>query len=286
VWGSPVGDEHAYRDILLGSRVPVFRTFGNCVDAVRAWLDFHAFADAYSSPFAKPVLRPAPAAKAARAVLDGAGTGRRALTERESKDLLRAYGISVTRDELTTSARAAVKAAEAIGLPVVLKASGDFPHKSDLGLVKVGLTSAKEVRDAYAEIVERAGARADGVLVCEMVGDGVETVVGVSHDELFGPTIMFGLGGVFVEVLRDVTFRVPPFAKAEARRMVEEVRAFPLLRGARGRPPADVNALVDVIMKVQRLAVDLASDITELDINPLVVRKKGAIALDALAIRA
>jgi acyl-CoA synthetase (NDP forming) len=117
-----------------------------------------------------------------------------------------------------------------------------------------------------------------------MVTGGVETVVGVAQDDLFGPTVMFGLGGVFVEVLEDVTFRVPPFDRAEAMRMVQEVKGFPLLTGARGRPKADVKALVDVILKVQRLALDLSGELAELDINPLVVLPKGAVALDALAV--
>ncbi|HEY2814854.1 MAG TPA: acetate--CoA ligase family protein, partial [Acidimicrobiales bacterium] len=118
----------------------------------------------------------------------------------------------------------------------------------------------------------------------EMVQGGIECVVGVSQDDLFGPIVMFGLGGVFVEVFEDVSFRVPPFDAAEARRMVDEVRGSALLRGARGRAKGDIQALVDVIMKVQRLAVDNADRLTELDINPLVVLPKGAIALDALAI--
>jgi acyl-CoA synthetase (NDP forming) len=282
IWGSPVGDEDAYRQVLLGSRVPVFRTFSNCVHAVKAWLDYHAFADRYRSPFAKPVLRPSAAAKDARVALEQAGPR---LLEREAKDLLRAYGIPVTSDVVATTAREAVRAAETIGYPVVLKASGDFPHKSDRGLVRVGVPTAKAVRDAYAEIIDRAGGDAEGVLVCEMVTGGVETVVGVTHDSLFGPTVMFGLGGVFVEVLGDVTFRVPPFDAAEARRMVQEVQAWPLLTGVRGTRPADVKALVDVIMRVQRLAVDLHADIAELDVNPLVVRERGAVALDALAVR-
>ena len=132
------------------------------------------------------------------------------------------------------------------------------------------------------------------MLVCEQITGGVETVVGVAPDDLFGPVVMFGLGGVFIEVLRDVTFRVPPFGRDEARRMVAEVKGYPLLCGARGRPKADIAALVDVIMKVQRLAVDLHADLAELDINPLAVlptarsgrarNQHGAIALDALAI--
>jgi acyl-CoA synthetase (NDP forming) len=112
----------------------------------------------------------------------------------------------------------------------------------------------------------------------------VETVVGASQDELFGPVVMFGLGGVFVEVLEDVTFRVPPFGRDEARRMLDEVQGAALLRGARGRPKADRNALVDVIMKVQRMAMDLHAELAELDINPLAALPKGAVALDALAV--
>jgi acyl-CoA synthetase (NDP forming) len=123
------------------------------------------------------------------------------------------------------------------------------------------------------------------VLVCETVNDGVETVVGVAPDPLFGPVVMVGLGGVFVEVLEDVSFRVPPFGRDEAERMVRELRGFPLLRGARGAKPSDLGALVDAIMKVQRLAMELAHDVRELDINPLIVRPRGAVALDALVVR-
>jgi acyl-CoA synthetase (NDP forming) len=124
----------------------------------------------------------------------------------------------------------------------------------------------------------------DGVLVSEMATGGVETVLGVARDELFGPVLMFGLGGIAVEVFGDVAFRVPPFDRTEAGRMVREVRSFPLLAGTRGRPKADLRALVDAIMKVQRLAVDLANDIAELDINPLLARPDGVVALDALVV--
>jgi acyl-CoA synthetase (NDP forming) len=127
---------------------------------------------------------------------------------------------------------------------------------------------------------------AEGVLVSEQVEPGVETVVGIAQDDLFGPTVMFGIGGVFLEVLKDVTFRVPPFDRAEARRMVGEVRGLALLEGARGRPKADIRAVVDVIMKVQRLAVDLHDEVAELDINPLVALPHRAVALDALVVRA
>ncbi len=122
-------------------------------------------------------------------------------------------------------------------------------------------------------------------MVCEMLTDGVDTLIGVSTDELFGPVVTFGLGGIFVEVFGDVTFRVPPFSEEEARRALEELKGMTVLRGARGQRPADVDALVDTIMKVQRLAMDLAQDVRALDINPLRVRARGALALDALVVK-
>jgi len=193
---------------------------------------------------------------------------------------------------LCESATAAVRAAQSLGFPVVMKVSSpDLLHKSDLGLVKVGVDSAKQVRAIYDELMTRARraggkrVRIDGVLVSEMVTGGVETVVGVSQDPLFGPVVMVGLGGIFVEVLKDVTFRVPPFDRDEAERMLHELQGFPLLEGVRGGKPVDVGALVDVVMKVQRLALDLAGDVAELDVNPLVVRPRGAVALDALVVK-
>jgi acyl-CoA synthetase (NDP forming) len=193
---------------------------------------------------------------------------------------------------LCESAAQAVDAAKRIGYPVVMKVSSSaLTHKSDLGLVRLGVGSAREVRAAYDELMHKARRAAgkrgpiDGVLVSETVSGGVETVVGASQDPLFGPVVMVGLGGVFVEVLQDVSFRVPPFDRDEAGRMVRELQGSPLLDGARGQKPADFDALVDVIMNVQRLAMDLAGDVRELDINPLVVRPRGAVALDALVVR-
>jgi acetate---CoA ligase (ADP-forming) len=295
VWGSPVGTEPAYTDVLLSSSLPVFRSFANCVTAVRAYLDYWSFAQRYRSAFDDAPTEPLPAAKRARARLADAGPGG-ALSEHESKQLLKTYGIKPSRDVVCGSRSEAVRAAATIGYPVVMKVSSpDLLHKSDLGLVEVGVGSAADVRTAYDALLRkarRAGgkrARIDGVLVSEMVTGGVETVVGVSHDDLFGPVVMVGLGGIFVEVLDDVTFRVPPFGRDEAARMLRELHGFPLLEGVRDQKPADVDALVDVIMKVQRLAMDLADPargpaLSELDINPLVVRTRGAVALDALVV--
>jgi acyl-CoA synthetase (NDP forming) len=289
VWGSPVGTEMAYRDILLSSdRVITFRSFPNCVAAVRAYLDHHRFTGAYMSPFGGPATSvPSEAGATARGLL----AGRTSLSEHTSKEILRAYGIPVTDDRLATTADEAVAAFKALGgNPVVLKACGPtLAHKSELGLVKVGVESDDEVLFTYADLHGRGVERfpdLEGVLVCPMVEGGVETVVGVASDPLFGPTVLAGLGGVFVEVLKDVSFRVPPFDEPEARRMLDELRGRALLDGVRGAEPADVDALIDIIVKVGRLSLDLADILAELDINPLVIRPKGrgAIALDALVV--
>ncbi|MFJ2514261.1 acetate--CoA ligase family protein [Streptomyces griseoviridis] len=287
VWGSPVGTEPAYREVLLGSsRVATFRTVGNCITAVRAYLAHHRFTAGYRSPFDEAPRTPSPSFRKARALMRPG----QQLSEHAAKQLLRAYGIRVPREQLVTSAAAAVRAAGLVGYPVVMKASGArIAHKTELGLVRIGLTSASQVRDAYRELTDTArfeGVALDGVLVCQMVERGVEMVVGVTHDELFGPTVTVGLGGVLVEVLRDVAVRVPPFGEDEARNLLGDLRGRALLDGVRGRPPADVEALVEVILRVQRMALELGSDLAELDINPLVVleRGQGAVALDALAV--
>ncbi|MFF1394515.1 acetate--CoA ligase family protein [Streptomyces sp. NPDC058287] len=287
VWGSPLGTEDAYRETLLGSsRLATFRTFGNCITAVRAYLDHHRFTAAYRSPFTDAPRTPSPSFRKAQALMRPG----RQLSEHAAKQLLRAYGIRVPREQLVTSAAAAVRAAGQVGYPVVMKASGArLAHKSDLGLVKVGLTSASQVRDAYRELTDIAryeGLDLDGVLVCQMVERGVEMVVGVTQDDLFGPTVTVGLGGVLVEVLRDTAVRVPPFAEDQARAMLDELRGRPLLDGMRGAPPVDLDALVEVVLRVQRMALELGDELAELDINPLMVlpRGQGAVALDALAV--
>ncbi|WP_119583183.1 acetate--CoA ligase family protein [Streptomyces europaeiscabiei] len=287
VWGSPVGTEAAYRETLLGSsRVATFRTFANCITAVRAHLDHTRFTSAYRSPFDEAPRSPSPSFRKAKALMRPG----QQLSEHAAKQLLRAYGIRVPREQLVTSAAAAVRAASLVGYPVVMKASGArIAHKTELGLVKIGLTSASQIRDAYRELTDIAryeDVSLDGVLVCQMVERGVEMVVGVTHDDLFGPTVTVGLGGVLVEVLRDSAVRVPPFAEDQAHAMLAELRGRALLDGVRGAPPADVDALVEVVLRVQRMALELGDEIAELDINPLMVlpRGQGAVALDALAV--
>jgi acyl-CoA synthetase (NDP forming) len=292
VWGSPSGEEPAYKETLLKSDVPTFRSFTNAVMAAKAYFDHHRFVDGYRSAFARPARRPSPAAERARRLVVPRGRPRPSgttLSERESKALLKAYGIAVPTEVVATSAAEAVRAAGRTGYPVVLKVvSADIPHKSDLGLVEVGVRSDAEVRRAFRRLIETAallapGAAVEGVLVAEQV-EGAETVLGIAQDELFGPVVMFGLGGVLVEVLADVTFRVPPFGAGEAARMLDELAGSALLKGVRGRPPADRRSLVEAIMAVQRLAVDLSDEVAELDINPLLAGERGAVAADALVV--
>ncbi|CAM5234869.1 hypothetical protein SALBM311S_12479 [Streptomyces alboniger] len=233
VWGSPVGTEPAYREVLLGSsRVATFRTVANCITAVRAHLDHHRFATGYRSPFDSAARTLSPSFRKARALMRPG----QQLSEHAAKQLLRAYGIRVPREQLVTSAAAAVRAAGLVGYPVVMKASGArIADKTELGLVKIGLTSASQVRDAYRELTDIAryeDVPLDGVLVCQMVERGVEMVVGVTHDDLFGPTVTVGLGGVLVEVLRDTAVRVPPFGEEQARDMCAELRGGPSSTGS------------------------------------------------------
>jgi acetyltransferase len=167
--------------------------------------------------------------------------------------------------------------------------SADISHKTEAKAVKLNVADAAGVAAAYDEILKnskayKADARIDGVLVQEMVGGGIEAIVGISNDALFGPAVMFGLGGIFAEVLKDVSFRLAPITPAMAREMVEEIKGYPVLAGARGKPAADVDALVDTLVKLSALAVDLKDSVGELDINPLIVMPKGrgVKAADAL----
>ncbi len=276
VWGSPVGDEEAYRNVLLKSDIPVFRTFANAVAAAKAYFDYHAFRKRYRSPFSKPVMKASPSAKLGRELLRG--------DEATSMQLLQEYGIDTPNFQVVTSPKEATKVAALFRGPVVMKVlSPDISHKSERGLVRIGVDSPDEAKKVFKKFM-KAAPDADGVIVAEFIPGGVETVVGISHDELFGPVVMFGLGGIFVEVLKDVTFRVPPFGRDEARRMLEEVQGAALLSGVRGRPKVDRTALVDVIMRVQRMAMDLNAELAELDINPLAALPDRAVALDALAV--
>ena len=204
----------------------------------------------------------------------------------ESMELLDAYGIPTPEGEVVSDPAAAVEVAEAIDGPVAMKiVSPAISHKSDIGGVEVGVKQS-DVRSTYGDIVSRArnyqpDAPIIGVQVQEMVDldAGTETIVGVNRDPQFGPLVMFGLGGIFVEIMEDTSFRVAPVSEPEVREMLGEIRAAPLLHGARGRTPADVDALVTVIQRVSQLVTDFPA-ITELDVNPVVAMPDGVAAVD------
>lgn len=211
------------------------------------------------------------------------------LTEIESKELLKEAGIPVVEANLARTKKEAVALSKRMGFPVVLKiVSPDVIHKSDSGGVKLGLSNATQVGNAYSEILSAVKkhypkAKIQGVSVQKMARNGVEVIVGMTKDAQFGPVLMFGLGGVLVEVLKDVSFRIVPLVKRDAREMVREIKGYPLLEGYRGQEPADVALLEDLILKVSDF-VDKSPEIKELDINPIFAYKNGAVAVDARVI--
>jgi acyl-CoA synthetase (NDP forming) len=208
------------------------------------------------------------------------------LAEPEAVRLLAEYGIAYPEYGYAQSAEEAVDIAERIGYPVVLKlVSPDAVHKSEVGGVALGVNDVGSVALAYEGIVRSvqahvAEARVLGMMVCKEALPGLEVIVGGLKDAMFGPALMFGLGGIFAEVLRDVTFRVVPIERADAEEMIREIRGYPLLAGTRGHGGYDVAALVDLLLAVSRLMAE-RSEIEELDLNPVRVYERGLMALDA-----
>ncbi len=221
-----------------------------------------------------------------------AARGRRVLSEFESGRLLREYGVPTPEGVVVATAEEAAAAAERLGYPAVLKiASADIPHKSDIGGVALGIASANAAREAFERVMANARAKAphakiDGVLVQKMLKPGTEVIIGVNNDPQFGPAVLVGLGGVFVEVFRDTALLPAPFSRDEALAMLDELKAIPLFKGYRGKAPLDLEALAGVIANIARLAAERRDEIVELDVNPVFVyeRGQGVCAADALAI--
>jgi acyl-CoA synthetase (NDP forming) len=240
---------------------------------------------------AAPRLLAPPTAKAEAARLIGMAAGT-ALTEREAKAVLALYGIPIVAERLAASREAAVAAAEEIGFPVVLKAeSPDLLHKSEADVIRLNLGNAAEVATAYDAICARIAAldpppRLHGVLVQQMVPPGVEIVVGGRVDPQFGPLVVVGLGGVFVELLNDTALAPAPIAAREAEALLRQLRAFRLLEGYRGLPPTDLAALCDIICRVGEFITDQGDLVAELDVNPLICNGSNITAVDALIVRA
>ncbi len=212
--------------------------------------------------------------------------GRNYLLEPEAKMVCMEYGIPVTRFKVALTLDEASRFADQIGYPVVLKiVSPDVLHKSDVGGVMLDLKKTAEVKDAYEKILanvkkHKPDAKIVGVLVQEMAPSSTEVIVGSTKDPQFGPAIMFGLGGIFVEILKDVTFRIAPLSETDAKEMITEVKGYPILKGYRGQPPADTDAIVKILMNASRLVMD-HMEIKELDLNPIIVYQKGAKTVDA-----
>jgi len=270
--------------------VPVYRNTLSCLKAVRAAMAYGQFLRDRSQQ-ARLSERPEniDVSSAREQIQASQGT----LTERASKGVLAAYGFPVTREALARKVVDAVRLAREIGGEVALKIeSADIAHKTEAGAIRLHVNGDKAVRKAFAEVMTAAktykpDAKLDGVLVQQMAPAGVEIMLGLVADPVFGPVVVAGLGGIHVEVLRDLTYRVAPIAHSEAHAMLRELRGYKLLEGVRGQAPRDIEALCDLIVRLSWLGHDLRDDIAELDINPLALYEQGAGArvIDALIVK-
>jgi acetate---CoA ligase (ADP-forming) len=282
LWTGKCSDDASLTpEVLVSEGHAVYRDALPCMKALRAAMQYAEFRRKRAQPAPK---RPAgiEAQKARKLLKPGT------MTEADSKALLACYGLPVTQEFVARSADEAAKVQGTVALKI---SSPDIPHKTEAKAIRLSVSGPDAVRRAYAEVVAAAkaykpGARIEGVLVQEMVTEGHEILVGVSRDPTFGPVVTVGLGGIYVEILKDVAFRLPPVARSEAVEMLRELKAWPLLEGARGRDPSDVDALAECIERVSWLAVDLGDRIAELDINPLRVLPKGVRVVDALVVGA
>ncbi|MEK3853911.1 acetate--CoA ligase family protein [Cytobacillus sp. FSL H8-0458] len=212
------------------------------------------------------------------------------LSEFEASEVLEAYGIPTAKKALAVTAEEAVLHANQIGYPVVMKIdSKDIPHKTEANGIRLQIQNDQEVLQAYTDILQSAknynpDAMISGISVHEMLPKGTEVIVGVTKDPAFGPVIMFGLGGIFVETFKDISFRAAPLSRQDAAEMIEEIKANAILKGARGKAAADIDAIIDVLLKVSELIQDSDGLIEELDINPMIVYENGIKAADALIV--
>ncbi|MBI3329130.1 MAG: acetate--CoA ligase family protein, partial [Nitrospinae bacterium] len=277
---------------LKEAKIPVFQSPERLARALRSKINYHRWRDRCLKD--GPVQVPPLTAAQGEAVRRLSSLGRRTLTEHEAKQFLAHWDVPETREEQATTVDAAAAGARLIGYPVVLKVeSPDIPHKTEAGVLRVGVQSEAELRQAYDEILRNArryasNARVLGVLVQEMVRGGTEVIVGLSQDPLFGPILLFGMGGIFVEVYEDVVLRACPITRSDAQEMLQEVKGARLLQSFRGQPAADVEALTEVLLRVSRLGMQCAREIQEVDLNPLVIlpRGQGVKAVDTLVVLA
>ncbi|MFX1525273.1 MAG: acetate--CoA ligase family protein [Promethearchaeota archaeon] len=204
------------------------------------------------------------------------------LTEFESKELLKEIGIKIPAQSLTSSKEETLAAAEKIGFPVVLKLMAeDVVHKSDTGAVKLNLKSKEDVEEAYETLMKIPSESDKKISVQSMADDPItELIIGMTTDPQFGPALMFGIGGILVELLEDVSFRIAPITEYDANEMIKEIKGFPILDGYRGKPKADLDAIVNTLMKISELVVE-HEEINEMDLNPVFIYEKDLICVDA-----
>jgi len=278
--------------ILIQGGVQIYKSPVRAVRAMGALMNYSTFRNKYltRSGSSTALTIPDHIRQQAHSLLKKA---KQNLTEHQGKELLAKYGIQVTTEEVATSAEHATKISESIPFPLALKIdSPDILHKTEAGGLKLNIKNQKELITAYNEVLVNAKnynpqAHINGVLIQEMVLGGTEVIIGLKNDPQFGPTIMFGLGGIFVEILKDVSLRVAPIGREDALEMIREIKSYKILAGARGREKADINAIADVLVRVSKMAIDLEDQIAELDINPLLVlpEGQGVRVADALVIK-
>ena len=273
--------------ILEDKDIPIYPTPERTVAAANALVSYGALKRTPHKGITEPTVHLESSKRKVSKAFERVKLERRGvLMEHESKEVLRAYLIPTTREKVAKAAEEAVSFAEDIGYPVVLKVcSPQITHKSEAGGVIIGLKTSEEVSAAFREVMENArkyspNVEVVGVSVQNMAPPGQEVIVGMIKDAQFGSVLMFGLGGVFAEVLKDVAFRLAPLSRADALEMIREVKGFEILNGLRGREPADLNAIVDTLLKVSKLVEGFPA-IREMDINPVLVYRKGAVAVDA-----
>jgi acetyltransferase len=291
LWVGGCTDDSAFtaKD-LVKAGVTVYRDATPCMRALRAAMNFGEHVQRYKSGRTR-AERPAGLDFHAASAVLGACAGK--LSEREAKQLLAAYGFPITREKLASTPEQAVAHAGDIGGPVALKIdSPGIPHKTEAGAIRLGVQGERAVREAYTQVIEAArryapSAQINGVLVQEMVRPGIEMMLGVMRDPVFGPIVAVGLGGIHVEVLKDIAYRSAPLTPQQASDMVNELRGVKVLHGVRGMPSRDMMAVIDLVVRLSWFAHDFRDDIRELDINPLVVFEDGAGAriVDALIVQ-
>jgi acyl-CoA synthetase (NDP forming) len=208
--------------------------------------------------------------------------GKEMLVESDFKKILSLYGIPVTQERLAGSVQEAADIAAALGYPVALKVmSPQLLHKTEARVIELNISNSDQLRSAYDKILKNAaayspGCQITGVLVQEMVRPGVEVILGMKRDPQFGPLAMFGLGGIFVEIFKDVSFFFPPITQSEAHELIKRIKGYPILQGARGRKEADTTALAETMVQFSHLCVDMCEMFKEIDLNPLIVAERGS----------